>query len=161
MRRTGPETISISALADAATPGIDTLLGSRQARWHGHVQGPRRRYPEPPRWPVAAGRIVAGSKANGLPPGPALHAELRALAAAGLPGNRVLLAAGHEAALMFGVDNQVGRITPGALADLVLVAGDPLGNAADALSIVAVIRNGRFFSLVSLLERSSAAATVE
>jgi hypothetical protein len=31
----------------------------------------------------------------------------------------------------------------------------------DALSIIAVVRNGRFFSLVSLLERAKATAGVE
>ncbi len=91
---------------------------------------------------------------NGLPPGLALHAELRALAAAGLRGDQVLQATGSAAAMILGLDNQIGRITPGAAADLVLVNGDPLGNAMDALSIVAVVRNGRFFSLVSLLERA-------
>ena len=72
-----------------------------------------------------------------------------------------LRATGSGAAEILGLDNQIGRITPGALADLVLVNGDPLNNAADALSIVAVVRNGRFFSLVGLLERTKAATGVE
>ncbi len=96
-----------------------------------------------------------------MPPGLALHAELRALAAAGLPGDQVLQATGSAAAKILGLDNQIGRITPGAAADLVLVNGDPLSNAMDALSIVAVVRIGRFFSLVSLLERAKANAGVE
>ena len=73
----------------------------------------------------------------------------------------MLQATGSAAARILGLDNQIGRITPGAAADLVLVNGDPLSNAMDALSIVAVVRNGRFFSLVSLLERAKATPGVE
>ena len=40
-------------------------------------------------------------------------------------------------------------------ADLVLLAGDPLNNVSDTLNIVAVVRNGRFYSLINLLERAA------
>jgi imidazolonepropionase-like amidohydrolase len=66
----------------------------------------------------------------------------------------LLQATGSGAAQLLGLENQIGRITPGALADLVLVSGDPLNKPADALSIIAVVRNGRFFSLVGLLEKA-------
>ena len=46
-------------------------------------------------------------------------------------------------------------------ADLVLVNGDPLNNIDDVLNIVAVVRNGRFFSVVRLLEQAHAADSVE
>ena len=151
----------ISGLADAATPGISSLLNSRQARELGQGALPGRRYSSVPELAAASSPIVVGSKPNGLPPGLALHAELRALASAGLRGDKVLQATGIGAAVVLGLNNQIGRITPGALADLVLVNGDPLSNATDALSIVAVVRNGRFFSLVSLLERATAAPGVE
>jgi imidazolonepropionase-like amidohydrolase len=62
---------------------------------------------------------------------------------------------------MLGLENQIGTITPGARADLVLVSGDPLNDVNDALNIVAVVRNGRFYSLVSLLERAANARDVE
>ena len=52
-----------------------------------------------------------------------------------------------------GLFNDIGTLSAGSLADLVLVQGDPLANIEDATNIVAVIRNGRFFSLVSLLDR--------
>jgi hypothetical protein len=151
----------ISGLADAATPGISSLLNSRQALEFGQSASPRRRYSTVPDLTTASSPIVVGSKPNGLPPGLALHAEIRALASAGLPGDRVLQATGSSAAVILGLDNQIGRITPGAVADLVLVNGDPLSKASDALSIVAVVRNGRFFSLVSLLERAAASTGVE
>jgi imidazolonepropionase-like amidohydrolase len=105
--------------------------------------------------------FVLASKPSGLPAGLALHAEFRALEAAGLEGNKVLKAAGRYAAEALRLQGQIGEIAPGALADLVLVSGDPLARVADAMKIVAVVRNGRFYSLVSLLERVDAASDVE
>ena len=96
-----------------------------------------------------------------MPSGLALHAELRGLVEAGLDGEQTLHAAGKNSAKILGLENQVGTISPGGLADLVLVRGDPLGNIEDTLNIVAVVRNGRFFSLVSLLERAQTEANVE
>ncbi len=151
----------IVSVADAGSPGIGSLLKSRQAIALGHQGRPLRRFPTPPDLSALATPIVAGSRANQMAPGLALHAELRALQAAGLNGEQVLHAAGKNPAVILGIENQVGTITPGALADLILVNGDPLHDSADALNIVAVIRNGRFFSVVSLLERADTAQNVE
>ena len=142
----------VSALADAGTPGIADIANARQSLALGHRMTVDRRHAEHPRLAANRASIVLGSKTNGMPPGAALHAELRALAAAGLAGGDVLRAAGVNAANALGLENQVGQITPGALADFVLVTGDPLADPADALRIVAVVRNGRFFSLGRLLE---------
>jgi len=151
----------ISGLADAGTPGIQALLSSRQAVELNQGYTPVRRLLSAPRLTAAASSIIVGSKPNGMPPGLALHAELRALAASGLSGEQVLHAAGRNAAIVLGLENQIGTITPGALADLVLVSGDPLDKVNDALNIVAVVRNGRLYSLVNLLERATIAANVE
>lgn len=157
--RTPP--IMISGLADAGTPGIATLIKSRQAIALGQTARPARRITEMPQLLTTASLLVAGSKPNGLPPGLALHAELLALKAAGLSGEQILHAAGKNAAMMLGLDNQIGTITPGAMADLLLVDGDPLQDVNDLLRIVAVVRNGRFFSLISLLERTRDPQIVE
>ena len=93
-----------------------------------------------------------------MPAGLGVHAELRALSASGIDGAAVLRAAGGNAARLLGLDGQIGTVVPGAAADLILVSGDPLADVADVLNIVAVVRNGRFFSLASLLDR---AGTVE
>jgi len=151
----------ISGLADASTPGIDTLLQSRQAREINQKATPARRHAVSPRSVSSSATILLGSKPNGLPAGMALHAELRALQAAGLSGEQVLHTAGRNPAKALGLENQIGTITPGALADMILVSGDPLNNAEDALKIVAVIRNGRFFSLVRILEQAAAGGGVE
>lgn len=151
----------LSGLAGEGTPGLATLLGSRQAsRYRGQVLT-RRRLTSMPHIDVGLSPIVLASKPNGMPPGLALHAELRALSAAGLSGDQVLKATGRNAARILGLGGKIGQITPGARADLVLVSGDPLVNVADTLNIIAVIRNGRFFSLVSLLERARVTGSVE
>lgn len=142
----------VSGLADANTPGLEQLLSSRQAmRFSGQGATVRQQRNMPPLHSEASS-IVLGSKPNGLPPGLSLHAELRALTAAGLSGEQALRAAGTNIGRTLGLEQQIGRVVPGALADLVLVSGDPLMSIADALKIVAVVRNGRFFSLIRLLE---------
>lgn len=147
--------VLVSGMADATTPGLQQLLSSRQAQRFGHTGATVRYKATSPQLSSAHASIVVGSKPSGLPPGLALHAELRALSAAGLSGNQVLRAAGTNIGKTLGLEQQIGRVIPGAFADLVLVSGDPLANVADAVKIVAIVRNGRFFSLVGLLERET------
>jgi hypothetical protein len=156
----GPITL-ISGLADAGTPGLTELFQSRQAQTFGHSGRATRRHAAIAQLASRSSSVVLGSRPNGLAAGLAMHAELRALAASGLRGDQVLRAGGLNAAKIFGFDPPLGRIAPGALADLVLVAGDPLNEVADSLNIVAVVRNGRFYSLVGLLERAAISASVE
>jgi len=155
-----PVTI-VSGLADAQTPNLAALLASRQATLLGATVQPVRRFSALPR--IAGGRttVVLGSKPNGLPAGIGLHAEFRALAAAGLTPEQALRAAGVNAASALGLGLQLGRIAVGSVADLVIVAGDPLANIDDALNVVGVVRNGRFFSTIGLIERVGESGTVE
>ncbi len=150
-----------SELADSQTPGLAAILESRAAEHIGFDDVVARRFSEPPT--IEAGRtsVVLGSRGNGLPAGIALHAELRALVAAGLRPEQALRAAGVNAAAALGVDPNLGRIATGAVADLVFVDGDPLRRIDDALNVVAIVRNGRFFSVAGLIERAEAARNVE
>jgi hypothetical protein len=143
----------VSGLADAQTPNLDALLTSRQAGLLGGNVVPVRRFAEPPRLDSGKTTVVLGSKPNGLPAGLGLHAEFRALAAAGLTPEQALRAAGVNAASALGVGLQLGRIAVGSLADLVIVDGDPLADIGDALNVVGVVRNGRFFSTIGLIDR--------
>jgi len=155
-----PVTI-VSGLADAQTPGLTALLTSRQAGLLGREFEPVRRFTAPPRLATGATTVVLGSKPNGLPAGLGLHAEFRALAAAGLTPEQALRAAGVNAAAALGLGLQVGRIAVGSFADLVIVDGDPLADIGDALRVVGVVRNGRFFSTIGLIDRIAESATVE
>ncbi|MBT8092193.1 MAG: amidohydrolase family protein, partial [Gammaproteobacteria bacterium] len=122
---------------------------------------PARRFAEPPAGDIDATTLMLGSRDNGLPPGVGLHAELLARVATGLEPAQVLRAAGVNPAAAMGVDPFLGRVAVGAVADLVLVDGDPLADIGDTMKIVAVVRNGRFFSVAGLLERAATPGNVE
>ena len=157
----GRLTDGVSAIADSMTPGISGLLRSRQAGLIGAPESLPRRFAQAPSIEVGVTSMVLASRGNGLQPGLALHAELLALSAAGLKPGQALRAAGVNAAAALGVDPFLGRIAVGAAADLVFVDGDPLEVMSDALRIVAVVRNGRFFSTAGLIDRANSGETVE
>jgi imidazolonepropionase-like amidohydrolase len=96
----------------------------------------------------AGADILAGSDVSepipvlgGLAHGASLHHELQLLVAAGLRPEDALRAATSAPARRFGLTDR-GRIFPGALADLLLVDGDPTASISDTLSIGAVWRRG-------------------
>lgn len=156
----GPITL-VSGLADVATPGLAGLLDSRQAARAGRMPLAVRRYSGTADLAGRTSSVIVGSLPNRLPPGLALHAELLALHAAGLPGDQVLKAAGMNAAAALRLQGEIGVVAPGALADFVLVSGDPLNRPADAANVIAVVRNGRFYSLGGLLERQTQGSNVD
>lgn len=84
-------------------------------------------------------RIGAGSDAHMFPGG--VPRELEALVAAGLTPRDALRAATIDAAAIIGAD-QVGRIAPGLLADLVLLDSDPLQDIRNVRKIWHVIQGG-------------------
>jgi dipeptidyl aminopeptidase/acylaminoacyl peptidase len=151
----------VSGLADAGTPGLDEIHRTRAASLMAPHAELSRRLVDLPDLRAAAPLLVLGSRPNGMPPGIAVHAEFRALAGSGLRPDQVLRCAGVNTAAALGAGFRLGRISTGAVADLVIVRGDPLGNIADALNVVGVIRNGRFFSLSGLLDKATSARIVE
>ena len=91
---------------------------------------------------AAGARVIAGTDAPIFPYGLSLLAELRALRDAGLPGDAVLRAATSDAAAAIGAGDQLGRIAPGMLADLLIVAGDPLADPLELTRLEMVLING-------------------
>jgi amidohydrolase family protein len=78
---------------------------------------------------VAANAPILVGTDTGNPfviPGAALHDEIELLVGAGIPRARVLRAATADAAVFLGTPHEFGVIEPGARADLVLLATDPL-----------------------------------
>ena len=150
-----------ASVADSGVPGLDRLLSSRQAIALDHGRRPARRFGTPPALTQPRSTVVAVSRENGMHPGIGLHAEILALRAAGLGAEQSLHAAGRNAARALGLEYQAGVIMPDAVADLVIVRGDPLDSVSAVLNIAGVVRNGRFFSQVSLLERARATKSVE
>ena len=148
----------VSGLADARTPGLETLLQSRQARLFAPQSSKIRQFAAQPQLSKSSAMLILGSKPNGLPPGLAAQAELRALANAGLKPVQALRATGANASSALGVGLQLGRIVIGGKADIVLIDGDPLADINDTRKIAGVVRNGRFYSAIGLIERAETPA---
>lgn len=89
--------------------------------------------------PILAGTDIAGVSFGGY--GVSLHRELESLVFAGLSPEEALASATSVPASVFGLEDR-GRIVPGALADLVLVRGDPTVDITAARDIVGVWRLG-------------------
>jgi hypothetical protein len=84
-------------------------------------------------------QIVAGTD---LPYGFSLHRELELYAQAGIPTPEVLRIATIEAAQVMHMEHDLGSITPGKFADMILVNGNPAANISDIRKIDVVIKNG-------------------
>ena len=69
--------------------------------------------------------------------------ELALLVEAGLTPMEAIVAATVNAAKLLGVDDRLGTLEPGKLADLVAVTGDPLADVARLLAVEWVLKEGR------------------
>lgn len=89
--------------------------------------------------------VLAGTDAplRNSPPGFGLHQELALLVRAGLPPFAVLRAATLEPARYFGMQDSLGTVAPGKLADLVLLDANPLRDIRNLRKVRAVIQQGR------------------
>ena len=82
--------------------------------------------------------------------------ELRQAVAGGASPARALRAMTFDAARSLGLQNQLGSVAPGRLADLVVLDGSPLDDVANVGKIVALVVDGRFMDASernALLER--------
>jgi hypothetical protein len=100
------------------------------------------------------GRIVPGSGSPATPYGLGLHAELQLLVGAGLQPFQVLRMATLDAARALGVARDLGSVEPGKLADLIIVAGDPLADISHAADVRTTIVGGQAHMLEKLLQPS-------
>ena len=72
----------------------------------------------------------------------ALHRELELHVQAGIPASKVLQSATLGAAGIMKLDHDLGSVTPGKLADLTLVDGDPVGNISNVRRTALVVKDG-------------------
>jgi imidazolonepropionase-like amidohydrolase len=80
-----------------------------------------------------------------------LHLGLRAQVKYGLEPWQALQTATLLPARAFGVEKELGTLEPGKLADLAIVAGDPLKDIRDAARVQLVMKNGRLYSVAELM----------
>ena len=99
----------------------------------------------------AGGRVAVGSDAPAVPYGLGVHLELALLAHAGIANDQILRMATAEGALALGLEQQIGTLEEGKLADFVVLDGDPLAHIGDTLRIVAVAKGGVWREQASLL----------
>lgn len=79
-------------------------------------------------------------------PGFSLHEELQRFVSAGFTPAEALQTATLNPARFFGVEDQLGTIEKGKLADLVLLGGNPLEAISNTQKIAAVVVNGHYYS---------------
>ena len=169
-----PAQLAASHGPDLLTMGVTTIVASHvdadelNALWsRKEIPGPRFLVAE--EWPRGAvsrpeldvTSAVVSSRTTGLPAGEALTTQFRAMQIAGLTAEQTLRAIGVNAAGSMLADPYLGRVATGSAADLVFVDGDPLAKIEDALNVVAVVRNGRFYSVSGLFDRAESAETVD
>jgi len=92
----------------------------------------------------------SGADAMGTMPGISLHTELELLVRLGLSPREALAAATNNFPLQFGW-NDIGLITPGRRADILVVDGDPTINIWNARRISTIVLNGELIDRDSLL----------
>jgi imidazolonepropionase-like amidohydrolase len=99
----------------------------------------------------AGAEIVAGTDAgiDVVPPGASLLDELRELEASGMTRAEALAAATVSSARMLG-RTDLGRITVGASAQLMLVRDNPLDDLGALASVAGIVRHGRWHSIDAL-----------
>jgi imidazolonepropionase-like amidohydrolase len=101
----------------------------------------------------AGGRVTAGTDAPINPYGLSLLMELEQYVAGGLTPLQALQSATTVNARALGMENDLGAIAPGRLADLVILDGNPLTNIRDLRRVRSVVKDGGVYTLESLLKR--------
>jgi len=92
----------------------------------------------------AGGRVALGSHANLQ--GMAFHWEMWSLASGGISNLEVLRSATLHGAEVLGYAQDLGSVEVGKLADLVILAKDPLQNIRNTNSVHYVMKNGELFA---------------
>lgn len=121
--------------------------GDRQRRDERGVNGLRKVEEFTRLYAKAGGRVIAGPD-SGPSSGPAnmagfaMHVEMEALVDAGLTPMQAILSATRWPAELLRKEKDLGTIAPGKVADLILVAGDPLADIRTTRNVRTVIMNG-------------------
>jgi Tol biopolymer transport system component/imidazolonepropionase-like amidohydrolase len=98
------------------------------------------------------GLILAGTDSPLDIPATSLHLNLRAQVKYGhLEPWQALETATSLPAKAYGLSADLGTLTPGHLADLIIVSGDPLTNIDDLTNVECIVKNGKLQSVASIM----------
>lgn len=97
---------------------------------------------------AAGGHVLPGGDTNqGKVPGNILHDEMEAFQEAGIPAMHIIQGATEWAAEAMRVQNNIGSVTQGKLADVIVVDADPVADVANLRKINTVVLNGKVVPL--------------
>jgi imidazolonepropionase-like amidohydrolase len=94
------------------------------------------------RFVKAGGKVRSGSDPNSILPAWSVHVEMQLLTEAGLTPMEAILSATRNPAEEIRREDELGAIKPGALADIVVVEGNPLEDIAKTRNIKMVFKEG-------------------
>jgi imidazolonepropionase-like amidohydrolase len=97
------------------------------------------------------GFILAGTDSPLDIPATSLHLNLRAQVKYGLAPWQALETATSLPAKAYGLESDLGTLESGHLADLIIVAGDPLKNIKDVTRVQCVAKNGKLQSVADIM----------
>ena len=100
----------------------------------------------------AGGIVLAGTDSPLDNVATALHLNLRAQVKYGLKPWEALQTATLLPARAFGVEQELGTLEAGKLADMVMVSGNPLEDIKDAANVQQVMKSGRLYSVSDLMK---------
>lgn len=144
LSRPGMEDVPENAESVRSVPSLLRRTGWRSGDFEAFRRSRKRQDQFVREYKRAGGAIAAGSDAANqlLIPGYSLHEEMALLVSAGLTPLEAITAATRRGAQLLRADS-LGQLTPGKVADLVVLNGNPLQNIAATRNIALVMIRGR------------------
>ncbi|MBN7797196.1 amidohydrolase family protein [Parahaliea mediterranea] len=96
--------------------------------------------------------VIINAGSHGQVYGLALHWEMQSLAEGGMSHHRVLRTATLNGARTLGLEDQIGSLEPGKLADIIVLERDPLSDIKNTNSVELTMINGRLYDSLSMNE---------
>jgi imidazolonepropionase-like amidohydrolase len=151
LTRPGMEDVPDDAASVRSVPSLLRRTGWNAGDFEAFRRSRRRQDQFVREFKRAGGAIAAGSDAANqlLIPGYSLHEEMSLLVGAGLTPLEAILAATRRGAQLLEADS-LGLLTPGKVADLVVLNGNPMRNISATRNIAMVIFRGRVIQPDSL-----------